>query len=186
MRFGISATSSILPKNLRTRLRPVNVCAIVASSIPPATRTGGGRLRRTSLVQPGTGNNPAEGINPAFLGPILPTPTHEEQGRSDSPRFVRSSMLGLIKTHIGIRSSITKVGRPPRPPSACFPLPAVLQGGQGRRRARAYFAPAARRPLAQLSSRGCLRVEILTRLLLEFHLGACLLQLGLDLLGLFL
>src|SRR5271169_3409544 len=29
MRFGISATSSILPKNLRTRLRPVNVCAIV-------------------------------------------------------------------------------------------------------------------------------------------------------------
>src|SRR3954462_15598603 len=32
MRFGISATSLILPKNLRTRLRPVNVCcAIVAS-----------------------------------------------------------------------------------------------------------------------------------------------------------
>src|SRR5580704_7005175 len=29
MRFGISAISSILPKNLRTRLRPVNVCAIV-------------------------------------------------------------------------------------------------------------------------------------------------------------
>ena len=31
MRFGISATSWILPKNLRTRLRPVNVCAIVCS-----------------------------------------------------------------------------------------------------------------------------------------------------------
>src|ERR1700692_4230726 len=32
MRFGISATSLICPKNLRTRLRPVNVCcAIVAS-----------------------------------------------------------------------------------------------------------------------------------------------------------
>src|SRR5690348_1017335 len=31
MRFGISATSWILPKNLRTRLRPVNVSAIVAS-----------------------------------------------------------------------------------------------------------------------------------------------------------
>src|SRR3984893_685633 len=28
MRFGISATSWIFPKNLRTRLRPVNVCAI--------------------------------------------------------------------------------------------------------------------------------------------------------------
>src|SRR6202521_1301805 len=33
MRFGISATSWILPKNLRTRLRPVNVCAIVGLSI---------------------------------------------------------------------------------------------------------------------------------------------------------
>src|SRR5690242_14476380 len=32
MRFGISATSLMCPKNLRTRLRPVNVCcAIVAS-----------------------------------------------------------------------------------------------------------------------------------------------------------
>jgi hypothetical protein len=31
MRFGISATSLIFPKNLRTRLRPVNVSAIVAS-----------------------------------------------------------------------------------------------------------------------------------------------------------
>src|ERR1041385_1479328 len=32
MRFGITATSLMCPKNLRTRLRPVNVCcAIVAS-----------------------------------------------------------------------------------------------------------------------------------------------------------
>src|SRR6516164_1838438 len=31
MRFGISATSWIFPKNLRTRLRPVNVSAIVLS-----------------------------------------------------------------------------------------------------------------------------------------------------------
>jgi hypothetical protein len=28
MRFGISATSLIVPKNFLTRLRPVNVCAI--------------------------------------------------------------------------------------------------------------------------------------------------------------
>src|SRR5690242_8970017 len=33
MRFGISATSLIEPKNFRTRLRPVNVCAIVSLSI---------------------------------------------------------------------------------------------------------------------------------------------------------
>src|SRR5262249_35793434 len=31
MRFGISATSWIFPKNFLTRLRPVNVCAIVLS-----------------------------------------------------------------------------------------------------------------------------------------------------------
>src|SRR3981189_3759960 len=31
MRFGISATSWIFPKNLRTRLRPVNVCAAISS-----------------------------------------------------------------------------------------------------------------------------------------------------------
>jgi hypothetical protein len=34
MRFGMSATSLMCPKNLRTRLRPVNVCcAIVASHV---------------------------------------------------------------------------------------------------------------------------------------------------------
>jgi hypothetical protein len=32
MRFGISATSLIVPKNFLTRLRPVNVCAIVSFS----------------------------------------------------------------------------------------------------------------------------------------------------------
>src|SRR6476659_9560031 len=31
MRFGISATSLIVPKNFLTRLRPVNVCAIFLS-----------------------------------------------------------------------------------------------------------------------------------------------------------
>src|SRR5580658_4126512 len=36
MRFGISATSSIFPKNFRTRFRPINVCAIMSSrSIEP-------------------------------------------------------------------------------------------------------------------------------------------------------
>src|ERR1700733_13717975 len=31
MRFGISATSSIFPKNFLTRFRPINVCAIMSS-----------------------------------------------------------------------------------------------------------------------------------------------------------
>src|SRR5919202_3554951 len=33
MRFGISATSLILPKNLRMRLRPTSVWAIVSTSL---------------------------------------------------------------------------------------------------------------------------------------------------------
>src|SRR5258708_34262957 len=98
MRFGISATSSILPKNLRTRLRPVNVCAIVASLLPPHTLTGGGAFRRTSTVPLGTGNNAAERIIPAFLGPIPLTQAHEEQVLSYSQRLVRSSMVCLFKT----------------------------------------------------------------------------------------
>src|ERR1700739_4943804 len=32
MRFGISATSLMCPKNLRTRLRPVNVCCAIGAS----------------------------------------------------------------------------------------------------------------------------------------------------------
>src|ERR1700737_1993747 len=37
MRFGISATSSIFPKNFRTRFRPINVCAIMSfPSIDPS------------------------------------------------------------------------------------------------------------------------------------------------------
>src|SRR3954452_10632378 len=32
MRFGISATSLMCPKNLRTRLRPVNVCCAMVAS----------------------------------------------------------------------------------------------------------------------------------------------------------
>src|SRR5215469_3810438 len=42
MRFGISATSSIFPKNFLTRFRPVNVCAIMSSRLiePSSSRRG--------------------------------------------------------------------------------------------------------------------------------------------------
>src|SRR5215218_24426 len=41
MRFGISATSLICPKNLRTRLRPVNVCCAIVSSTSRRQDFGG-------------------------------------------------------------------------------------------------------------------------------------------------
>src|SRR5260370_9892154 len=52
MRFGISATSSIFPKNLRTRLRPVNVCAIVASFFLGPPGMGSGVLQRSKTPAP--------------------------------------------------------------------------------------------------------------------------------------
>src|SRR6516164_1863652 len=64
MRFGISATSSILPKNLRTRLRPVNVCTIVASLLPPHAQMDGGAFRQASTAPHGRENRAAEGIIP--------------------------------------------------------------------------------------------------------------------------
>src|SRR5260221_251997 len=68
MRFGISATSWIFPKNLRTRLRPVNVCAIssLALSILSETAGAGSRLNpiactdgedRFGAESPATGSN---------------------------------------------------------------------------------------------------------------------------------
>src|SRR4029434_214226 len=44
MRFGISATSWIFPKNLRTRLRPIKVCAVAMCSLLRRTVQGHGRL----------------------------------------------------------------------------------------------------------------------------------------------
>ena len=49
MRFGISATSWIFPKNLRTRLRPVNVCAIVYFSRFVRTASAGTPLRKAAI-----------------------------------------------------------------------------------------------------------------------------------------
>src|SRR6266508_2805110 len=48
MRFGISATSWIFPKNLRTRLRPVNVCAI-SSLLALPNRRAGTTLRKAAI-----------------------------------------------------------------------------------------------------------------------------------------
>src|SRR6266513_1733417 len=50
MRFGISATSWIFPKNLRTRLRPVNVCAISSLSLSRCRTVGPGTTLRKAAI----------------------------------------------------------------------------------------------------------------------------------------
>src|SRR5882672_4439333 len=58
MRFGISATSWIFPKNLRTRLRPVNVCAAILFSRfvePPGPGRLSGRPPSIATIRTGVG-----------------------------------------------------------------------------------------------------------------------------------
>jgi hypothetical protein len=55
MRFGISATSLMCPKNLRTRLRPVNVCCAIVASHFVARQ---GRTFRSAIgIAPGLNSN---------------------------------------------------------------------------------------------------------------------------------
>src|SRR5437588_5695313 len=48
MRFGISATSWIFPKNFLTRLRPVNVCAAISVSLL-SNRRARATLRKAAI-----------------------------------------------------------------------------------------------------------------------------------------
>jgi hypothetical protein len=66
MRFGISATSLMCPKNLRTRLRPVNVCcAIVASHF---VARFGRTFRSAAATAPGLNFDPFRGPEDRFSG----------------------------------------------------------------------------------------------------------------------
>src|SRR5215469_11191535 len=92
MRFGISATSLMCPKNLRTRLRPVNVCcAIVASRYRRPSR---GRVLRNAVP-------PRPGLNFSSVS----RPEAQFQGYP-SPEFV----LQTFKTQNDAR------GAGPHPP----------------------------------------------------------------------
>src|SRR5271156_3373259 len=84
MRFGISATSSIFPKDLRTRLRPVNVCAIVASFFLRPPRMGSGVFRPEADRKNDQGGGMCSAI---FMpSPHLGTPVRNER-RHGEKRF---------------------------------------------------------------------------------------------------
>src|SRR5215468_74129 len=93
MRFGISATSLMCPKNLRTRLRPVNVCcAIVASHLRrPRRRANLPNARRTAAIRV------------EFFEPFRPSKPRFQAFR---PEFV----LGTFKTQNDARGAL------PHPP----------------------------------------------------------------------
>src|ERR1700751_4604677 len=108
MRFGISATSLMCPKNLRTRLRPVNVCcAIVASRYrrlryeegePPVRDkrvASGFEFRSISVGRKGG----FQGIRPEFVLQTFKT-QNDARGDLDHTRSSDSSRHGLQKPEI--------------------------------------------------------------------------------------
>src|SRR5271165_6391345 len=68
MRFGISATSWIFPKNLRTRLRPVNVCAMLCLS-PRRTAGTGTTLRKAAIHRDHQDRRRARAVHVCMIRP---------------------------------------------------------------------------------------------------------------------
>src|SRR6516165_10882510 len=82
MRFGISATSWIFPKNLRTRLRPVNVCAISSLALSNRRARDGSPEGRHPSRPSGQPSRP-------LVGAARPTPEPPSpyRRRADIGRF---------------------------------------------------------------------------------------------------
>src|SRR5215831_3226358 len=104
MRFGISATSWIFPKNLRTRLRPVNVCAISSLALSnrrarddspegrhPSRPSGQPSRPHVSALRP-TAEAPCPYRHPAEIGAI--------PGFAHPPEPVASTSH-LLEFHLG-------------------------------------------------------------------------------------
>src|ERR1700743_1868473 len=105
MRFGISATSLMCPKNLRTRLRPVNVCcAIVASRYrhPLAGR----HVRGAASAVPGLNFDPFREPEDRYQGLVAltlffrPSKRKTTRGATSSLHPSESSHCGLQKPEI--------------------------------------------------------------------------------------
>src|SRR6185437_14402581 len=95
MRFGISATSRICPKNLRTRLRPVNVCCAIVASHFVARE---GRTFRSAIgIAPGLNLETLARTEPGHqdFNPELEYQTRRTQNdvRSASPHPARQNHL---------------------------------------------------------------------------------------------
>src|SRR5579885_3309914 len=165
MRFGISATSSIFPKNLRTRFRPINVCAIMSSrSIDPPgsnprtratapnprpslSRLGASRRSRRLSRRPPSVATVGTGVKPPYFSAI----------RRRAPNLHDPDLLSAFAAMPYSRAEITdshRFGASTLPCSRNSPAPLRLPG---RHLSKHY--------------------------LLKLNLGTCLFQLRLDLGG---
>src|SRR5271168_398018 len=80
MRFGISATSSIFPKNFLTRFRPMNVCAIMPSRLIEPSGSNHNPSHRGDQDDSPEGRNPSRPSGQAsdalFSGDSAEKPNH--------------------------------------------------------------------------------------------------------------
>src|SRR5262245_52867249 len=93
MRFGISATSWIFPKNLRTRFRPVNVCAISSLALSNRRARDDSPEGRHPSRPSGQASGPVFSRfggqpNRASLPPLGADKDDSEEFHPESPNFV--------------------------------------------------------------------------------------------------
>src|SRR5580692_8052882 len=115
MRFGISATSSIFPKNLRTRLRPVKVCAIVASLLPPPAPDGRRGLPAGANARAG---RCSERRKRNLFRQLHANPARTETPGPETSGLMATAMggnLGKSGSYIDSESQIATPGRPSEP-----------------------------------------------------------------------
>src|SRR5579871_5899208 len=95
MRFGISATSLMCPKNLRTRLRPVNVCCAIVAS----------RYRRL----PSREDEPSEAR--PWRRPRVEFPSISKAGRANRGTLRPEFVLQTFKTQSDARGDLSHTAR---------------------------------------------------------------------------
>src|SRR5512133_2517907 len=98
MRFGISATSWIFPKNLRTRLRPVNVCAI--SSLALSNRRAGATLRKAAIHRDHQDRRRSPSKSLRFGCPPKRRPSAGVRQRYGRVRGFRTPASSLLTSHL--------------------------------------------------------------------------------------
>src|SRR5262249_4672699 len=131
MRFGISATSLMCPKNLRTRLRPVNVCCAIGASHFVALQ-GGEPSRERSPPRPGLNVDHFEGEKPGFRNDLVlnlffrPAKRKTTCGAQVRTRPSKPLSLRTAKARNSLSPNGSKGETPPLPPktvlSCCRPI----------------------------------------------------------------
>src|SRR5581483_11112998 len=134
MRFGISATSLMCPKNLRTRLRPVNVCCAIVASRYRRPFEGGEPSKARLPPPPGFEFSSVLGSEAQFQGTqvlnLFFRPSERKTTREalDRTRPSDRSHCGLQKPEIACSpNDLRRIRRRP-PPKPCFRAAAPIWG----------------------------------------------------------